>query len=608
MDPQSTAKKRKNINAPLPDTPYSSSLAFDTRTMHRQDSPTMSHSLNAPMVSSQHNPNRRHNLDASLPNTVPSTISAFNVPAKDQRNNPNTRHDVNTPFRDTVPSALFAFDTSTTDLQGSPMKSPNPNTPLQNTPLSTFLGSNAHFPHSASGKFSTSLRGKSPPAYLGPLVASPDLSSPVSYRNTMPLQDMFNPASYKSNTQLSSTPVPASCALDAPFDDTLFSAHDVVGAPLRNTSPTVFFETDMAQPNSSSPILREADLSFQDTPTSTCPTSEILHPEESLFRTSNDLNKLFDWDAYLEVTSTPSVVANAARPNTPPSTSFKPLPITPPNTRLIVDEDLENTADSTSFNFDGTLTNEALCPTGAVNNVLPRASSPPPHLFISKYASYGTPPPPDFCKSIAKLRPNSPSLTNLPNERITISPTSNESPAMLSEEDADAILKSLQLYEARHEKWDAEDPYCWFPDRELDTGNETIEPKVPDAPIDPFTTLHNPEHDPMFFTDPVMKRDVNKLWGTPQGSDTILDHGESAQHPFNHDASYNRPAGSEFVPQYNPAADDVQAYRESELRAALEKESFDKRMTLQGGSVEAAEALRAVEAPRGRKHFMGTLH
>jgi hypothetical protein len=105
------------------------------------------------------------------------------------------------------------------------------------------------------------------------------------------------------------------------------------------------------------------------------------------------------------------------------------------------------------------------------------------------------------------------------------------------------------------------------------------------AVLEPTLLPHpfkNPAYDPMFFTDAVMKADVNALWNTPKGSNTVLDFAGGAQDIANVNASYNYPAGKGFVPRYDPIADDLQVFGEAELRAAIEKEMLELRMRQQG--------------------------
>jgi hypothetical protein len=86
------------------------------------------------------------------------------------------------------------------------------------------------------------------------------------------------------------------------------------------------------------------------------------------------------------------------------------------------------------------------------------------------------------------------------------------------------------------------------------------------------TGLKNPDHDPMFFSDPVFKADVNAFWGTPKGSDYTLDYGNGTPDLF---ATSDRELAA-MIQRYDPADDDLQIFRETAARAAAARDKETK--------------------------------
>jgi hypothetical protein len=86
------------------------------------------------------------------------------------------------------------------------------------------------------------------------------------------------------------------------------------------------------------------------------------------------------------------------------------------------------------------------------------------------------------------------------------------------------------------------------------------------------TGLKNPDRDPMFFTDPAFKTDVNAFWGTPKGSDYTTDYGNGTP-----DLSMTSDRElAAMIPRYDPADDDLQIFRETAVRAAAAREKETK--------------------------------
>lgn len=80
----------------------------------------------------------------------------------------------------------------------------------------------------------------------------------------------------------------------------------------------------------------------------------------------------------------------------------------------------------------------------------------------------------------------------------------------------------------------------------------------------PTSPLKNPTNDPIFFTDPRFKFEVNNFWDDPAGSN-IGFTGSSAM-GFNDNSSYNTP--NDFVPRYNPTNNDLQIFKQHGERSA----------------------------------------
>jgi hypothetical protein len=78
------------------------------------------------------------------------------------------------------------------------------------------------------------------------------------------------------------------------------------------------------------------------------------------------------------------------------------------------------------------------------------------------------------------------------------------------------------------------------------------------------TGLQNPKYDPMLFTNPGFKRDVNAFWGHPDGSGHIADYSNGPPNPL---TASDRDLAA-LIPRYNPADDDLQIFRETAARAA----------------------------------------
>jgi hypothetical protein len=95
----------------------------------------------------------------------------------------------------------------------------------------------------------------------------------------------------------------------------------------------------------------------------------------------------------------------------------------------------------------------------------------------------------------------------------------------------------------------------------------------------PLSGFKDPFIDPIFFTDPRFKFEVNNYWGNPLGSNQYGFTGSSAS-GYNINASYNTP--NDFIPRYKPTDDDLQVYQRYGERAAKEKEDDDKGETERG--------------------------
>jgi hypothetical protein len=87
-------------------------------------------------------------------------------------------------------------------------------------------------------------------------------------------------------------------------------------------------------------------------------------------------------------------------------------------------------------------------------------------------------------------------------------------------------------------------------------------------------TLTNPANDPILFTDPRFKFEVNSFWENPVGSNMGFT-GSSAV-GFNDNSSYSTP--NDFIPRYNPTDNDLQIYKQQDERfAESESELLEKK-------------------------------
>jgi hypothetical protein len=102
------------------------------------------------------------------------------------------------------------------------------------------------------------------------------------------------------------------------------------------------------------------------------------------------------------------------------------------------------------------------------------------------------------------------------------------------------------------------------------------------------TGLQNPNRDPMFFTDPSFKRDVNAYWGNPEGSGYITDYGDGPPNPLT-DSDRELAA---LLPRYNPANDDLQIFRQTAARAAAARAKESRLET------ERSETIKDVKHKR----------
>jgi hypothetical protein len=94
-------------------------------------------------------------------------------------------------------------------------------------------------------------------------------------------------------------------------------------------------------------------------------------------------------------------------------------------------------------------------------------------------------------------------------------------------------------------------------------------------PVEPLSGLKDPESDPIFFTDPRIRSDINAFWGYPVGSDYFTSFANEAHHPCKADASYNDP--DRFIPRYDPAADDVKVFKKHGEHVVLDKNKGNMR-------------------------------
>jgi hypothetical protein len=104
------------------------------------------------------------------------------------------------------------------------------------------------------------------------------------------------------------------------------------------------------------------------------------------------------------------------------------------------------------------------------------------------------------------------------------------------------------------------------------------------------TGLQNPERDPMFFTDPGLKRDVNAFWGNPEGSDYMVDYGNGSPNPL---TPSDRDLAA-IIPRYNPADDDLQIFKEGAARAAAAREKEARLETERGQMIKDFQHKRNI--------------
>lgn len=133
-------------------------------------------------------------------------------------------------------------------------------------------------------------------------------------------------------------------------------------------------------------------------------------------------------------------------------------------------------------------------------------------------------------------------------------------------------------------------------------------PKPKVEPVSPSPHLLN---DPIFFTDPSIKRDIAAFFGVATTTPPIFGNDTRTQHPFNFDASYNHPAA--FTARYNPAANDLHTFMDwarREEKEAAEEEKWKmaerKKVMLEEGKGEVdalSEPLltKAWKSVKGRK-------
>ncbi|EAT87243.1 hypothetical protein SNOG_04852 [Parastagonospora nodorum SN15] len=93
--------------------------------------------------------------------------------------------------------------------------------------------------------------------------------------------------------------------------------------------------------------------------------------------------------------------------------------------------------------------------------------------------------------------------------------------------------------------------------------------KAPTPTSPPTSPLTNSSNDPIFFTDPRFKFEVNNLWENPAGSN--INFTGSSAIGFNDNSSYNTP--NDFIPRYIPADDDMQVYKQHCQRSAERQET-----------------------------------
>jgi hypothetical protein len=108
-------------------------------------------------------------------------------------------------------------------------------------------------------------------------------------------------------------------------------------------------------------------------------------------------------------------------------------------------------------------------------------------------------------------------------------------------------------------------------------------PVQPEQELPAPTALRNPNYDPLFFTEPTFKNDVNAFWGTPEGSDFIPDYGNGTPNPLS--ASYHEVTA--LVPRYKPADDDLSIFSEAAERVAAAREKEPKSESERGQLIGA---------------------
>ncbi|KAH7389731.1 hypothetical protein DE146DRAFT_768209 [Phaeosphaeria sp. MPI-PUGE-AT-0046c] len=116
-----------------------------------------------------------------------------------------------------------------------------------------------------------------------------------------------------------------------------------------------------------------------------------------------------------------------------------------------------------------------------------------------------------------------------------------------------------------------------------------IAPEPAPASEENSGSAYSMQHDdPVFFTDPTFKNDINDYFGITADSSNTTCYSMGAHNPFNDDASYEYPEN--WIARYDPAADDVQTFKDYEKREerdAVEKDNKQKaeseRALLQAG-------------------------
>jgi hypothetical protein len=127
------------------------------------------------------------------------------------------------------------------------------------------------------------------------------------------------------------------------------------------------------------------------------------------------------------------------------------------------------------------------------------------------------------------------------------------------------------------------------------SGFEASVPITPyvETPETEKSALKDPNHDPIFFTDPAFKARVNAFWGTPKGSNTILDYGDGTANPLI--ASYRGLAA--LIPRYMPVDDDLRIFRES---AESAERAANACVKMAEPGTERGEIIRDIQHTRYR--------